>query len=116
MKKIIPLFYVLNILCGLLSIINYELLYKYTSTSILILIGFIIFYIVALVIYFKNKNEISNLDLVVTSIYIIFMGCLLVFSILYQNGNSENYNMMYFTKFLLLPHLIYIIFNLIKIK
>lgn len=116
MKKIIPIFYILNILCGLLSIINYELLYKYSDTSILILIGFIIFYIVSLIIYFKNKNEISNLDLVVTSIYILFMAGVLVFSILYQNSNSENYNMMYFTKFLLLPHLIYIIFNLIKTK
>ena len=116
MKKIIPIFYILNILCGLSSIINYELFYRYNDTSIPILIGFIIFYIVALIIYFKNKNEISNLDLIVTSMYIVFMSGVLVFSILYQNSNSENYNMMYFTKFLLLPHITYIIFNLIKIK
>lgn len=116
MRKIIPLFYILNILCGFISLINYEMLYKYSCVSIPILVGFFLFYILAIIIYFKNKNEIGNLDIIVTSTYIIFMGIVLTFSIIYQNSHSETYNMMYFTKFLLVPHLLYIIFNLIKTK
>lgn len=116
MKRIIPLFYILNILCGFISLINYEILYKYTSVSIPILVGFVFFYVVAIIMYFKNKKEISSLDIIVTSIYIIFMGMVLIFSIIYQNNNSETYNMMYFTKFLLIPHLLYILFNTIKTK
>lgn len=114
MKKIIPLFFILNILCGLATLINYELLYKYSSMSIPIIILFIIFYITSIIIYFKKKEDINNLDLIITTIYIIFMAIILVFSILYQNNNGETYNMMYFTKFLLIPHILYIIINLIK--
>lgn len=116
MKKIIPIFYILNILCGLTTIINYEILYKFNSSSIPLLVGFLIFYIIAIILYFKNKNEISKLDFIVTSIYIIFIATVLLFSILYQNNHGENYNMMYFTKLLLMPHILYIIYNLIKIK
>ncbi len=114
MKKIISLFFILNIICGFLSLINYEILYNFTSTSILVLLLFVIFYGLAIIIYIKNKSEISSIDLVVTSLYIIFIGIVLVFSILYQNKNGNTYNMMYFTKFLLIPHITYIIFNLIK--
>ena len=66
MKKIIPIFYILNILCGLITIANYELLYKFNESSILILFIFVIFYIASLILYFKNRNEISRVDLVVT--------------------------------------------------
>lgn len=116
MKRIMPIFYILNVLCGFLTIINYEIFYKYSDVSIIIVIGFLLFYIASLLIYFKNKRDVSTLDIVVTSIYILFVGSILLFSILYQNNNGENYNMMYFTKFLLAPHLTYIIFNLIKEK
>lgn len=114
MKKIIPLFFILNILCGLITLINYAFLYKYSSMSIPTLIIFIIFYITSFITYFKKKESINNLDLIITTIYIIFMAIILVFSILYQNNNGETYNMMYFTKFLLIPHILYIIINLVK--
>lgn len=114
MKKIIPLFFILNILCGLATLINYEILYKFNSYSILTIIVFLIFYGISIFIYFKNKNEISNIDLIITSIYIIFAGFILIFSIIYQNNNEETYNMMYFTKFLILPHITYIIYSLLK--
>lgn len=114
MKKIIPLFFIINILCGLLTLINYECLYNYNSLSILTIIIFLIFYGISLFIYFKNKKDINNLDLIITSIYIVFMGITLIFSIIYQDNNEETYNMMYFTKFLLLPHITYIIYSLLK--
>lgn len=114
MKKIIPLFYILNIICGLVTLINYEFLYKYNSFSIPTLIIFLIFYSISIFIYIKNKKNIDNLDLIITSIYIIFIGIILTFSIIYQSNNVETYNMMYFTKFLILPHITYIIYNIIK--
>lgn len=116
MKKIYNVFFCLNILCGIIMLINYEFIFNYSRISLPITIGFIFVYAIFLFLYFKRDNNIGRLEITTTSIYILFLLIILLFSIIYQTNNSYTYNMLYFTKILILPHFIYIIFNCLKNK
>lgn len=114
MKKTYTLLYLLNILAGICLVINYLFVFNNTSISPLIFIIILLFYIASIIYYFKRKKEVSYLDVIITTIYVLFITIVFIFSINYQANNPETFNMMYFSRLLILPHVIYIIYNLIK--
>lgn len=113
MRKIYLSVNIINIICGLLLFINCYFVFDYNNLSILFLIGLLLFYITAIIVMIKRKKDFTNLDIFVTSIYFIFFIIIFIFSIIMQNNNQETFNMMYYTKIIFIPHIIYVFYNLI---
>ena len=114
MKKIYNIFYIINIICGLLIFINYFYIFNYNDLSILLTIALSAFYIFSTISFFKSKNEIDKIDVISAIIYIIFLTFILIFSVIYQINNPETFNLMYYSKYLIIPHLLIIINSNIK--
>ena len=110
-KKVYNLFYILNILCAIMLLINYLFIYNYSSINIFIFSIFLLFYIISLIIFFKNKKEYFKIDFIMLIIYIIFMIGLFISSIIIQNLFPLSYAILDFTRLMLIPHIIFIIYN-----
>lgn len=113
MKKLYHLFFILNILCSLMTFVNILFLSDYSELSIPLMIGVAIFYITMLVIYFKNIESVDK-DILTLSIFAIFLIIYIVFMIHYQGNNSRTYNMLYFSKLIILPSIVYTLYNVLK--
>lgn len=114
MKKVYHIFFILNILFSISIIVNILFLASYNTYSIPIMIGVIIFYLGIIITYFKKNIDIKREDFIVLSLYAIFLIFYIVYIINYQSNNSTTYNMLYFSKIILLPSLIYSIYNLFE--
>lgn len=114
MKKIYNIFYIINIICGLLIFINYFYIFNYNDLSILLTILLLMFYTISTIRYFKLNQEIQLIDVVFLIIYILFLMFILLFSTIYQINNPETFNLMYYSKYLIIPHLLIIINSNIK--
>lgn len=114
MKKIYNIFYIINIICGLLIFINYFYIFYYNNLSILLTILLLIFYVISITKYLKINQEIQLIDIVFLIIYIVFLMFILIFSTIYQINNPETFNLMYYSKYLIIPHILIIINSNIK--
>lgn len=114
MKKLYHLFFILNILCSISIFINILFLAGYSSLSIPLMIGVIIFYLGILIIYFKKNVIIEKNDLILLSIYALFLIGYIIYIIIFQSSNGRTYNMLYFSKLLLLPSILYSLYNLFE--
>lgn len=116
MKKINIVLFLINILCGLLIFSNYFFIFNFSNISIPLALVISIFYLIVSIIFIKQNKKLEKIDIITNSIYYIFLIFMLIFSIIYQANNNETFNMMYFTKFLIIPHLLLIFINLVKSK
>ena len=114
MKKIYNIFYILNIICGLLIFINYFYVFNYNNLSIILTILLLMFYIFSTIRYFKIKENIKKIDIIIFGIYIIFFISMLIFSVIYQINNPDTFNLMYYSKYLIIPHILVIMNSIIK--
>lgn len=114
MKKGFTALFLLNIILGIMIYVSYNfILSGISSESIILFIGLILIYIISIVIYFKRKKEITLYDMIISSIYYLFLIVYFVFSIKYQNSNSDTFNMMYLSSLINVLHFIYLIFGVI---
>lgn len=111
-KKVYNLFFILNILCSISIFVNILFLSSSSDLSIISMIGVIIFYIGIIYLYFKNDRDICNRDIIFLSIFSIFLIIYIIFMLFFQSNNSRTYNMLYFSKLLLFPSIIYSLYNL----
>ena len=116
MKKINIVLFLINILCGLLIFSNYFFIFNFSNISIPLALVISIFYLIVSIIFIKQNKKLEKIDIITNSIYYIFLIFMLIFSVIYQANNNETFNMMYFTKFLIIPHLLLIFINLVKSK
>lgn len=114
MKRISIILHLLNILIGIMIYSNYFFVFNYNSYSIPLFIPILIFYIVMSIIYFKNNNTFDKTDILFNSIYYLFILSLFIFSMIYQVNNSYTFNLIYFTKFMIIPHIIKEFYDIIK--
>ena len=114
MKKINIVLILINILCGLLIFSNYFFIFNFSNISIPLALVISIFYLIVSIIFIKQNKKLEKIDIITNSIYYIFLIFMLIFSVIYQANNNETFNMMYFTKFLIIPHLIMILYNIKK--
>lgn len=112
MKKLLSLLYVFNILFGLLLFINCYFIYNYIPANIIMFIILIIFEVLTLILYIKNHKEYKLIDYIVNTGYYLFLIIYLVFMMFYQQNYDFNYNMIYFSKLLFIPHFLYSLYNL----
>lgn len=114
MKKGFTALFLLNIILGIMIFVSYNFIFSgISSESIILFIGLILIYIISIVIYFKRKKEITLYDMIISSIYYLFLIVYFVFSIKYQNNNSDTFNMMYLSSLINVLHFIYLIFGVI---
>ena len=114
MKKLFSVFYLLNILFSIIIFINILFLAGYSSLSIPIFIGVLLFYIGMLFIYFRNNREVTKSDIFLLSLYALLMMVIIVLMIYYQSNNNRTFNLLYFSKILLVPSLFYILCNIYR--
>lgn len=115
MRKIYNFIYLINLIVGFLLFYNflfvYETIEKY---NLLVLIIAFVFYLIADILYFRVDRLIDKIDLINTSIYIITMILIFIFSVYYQINVPYVFSMVYFNVFLLIPHIIYIVYNVLR--
>ena len=114
MKKINVILYLLNILIGIMIFTNYFFIFNPNKYSIILFILLMLFYIVILFLYFKSKKEMDKTDIIFNSLFYIFMITLFIFSMIYQVNNNLTYNLIYFTKYMIIPHLIKVFYDILK--
>lgn len=112
MKKLNFLLYVFNFLFGLILFINCYFMYNYSSSSIILFILLIMFELLTLVLYVRNNKKYELTDYIVNTVYYLFLILYMVFMMFYQRSYDFNYNMMYFSKYLFIPHILYSLYNL----
>lgn len=112
MKKLSFLLYVFNILFGLILFINCYFIYNYSSINVVMFIALVIFEISTLILYIKSKRKYEVIDYIVNTGYYLFLIMYLIFMMFYQQNYDFNYNMMYFSKYLFIPHFLFSLFNL----
>ncbi len=107
MKKLYFALLILNNIAATILIGTY-------SNNIILLIPFALLFLILSITIIKRKKSIEIIDLINLSIYMIFVISLFIFSIIFQTSNPEMFSMMYFSKFLILPNVLFNLFNLFK--
>lgn len=106
------LYLVLLVLNNIASIILIGMFSNNIALGIISAILFIAFTIAII----KNKKKIELIDLITLSIYMVFVISIFIFSIIFQTSNTKTFSIIYFSQFLLLPNILFNIYNLFKIK
>lgn len=106
------LYLVLLALNNIASIILISMFSNNIALGIISAILFIAFTIAII----KNKKKIELIDLITLSIYMVFVISIFIFSIIFQTSNTKTFSIIYFSQFLLLPNILFNIYNLFKIK
>ncbi len=106
------LYLVLLVLNNIASIILIGMFSNNIALGIISAILFIAFTIAII----KNKKKIELIDLITLSIYMVFVISIFIFSIIFQTSNTKTFSIIYFSQFLLLPNILFNIYNSFKIK
>ena len=115
MKKMYNFLYLINIICGFFLLYNYLYVYETIhSYRELIMIGSFIFYLLSTVLYFKKMFLIEKVDIAITSIYILIVLAVFSFGLIYQINVSGVFSMVYSNLLLLVPHILYIVYNIVR--
>lgn len=112
MKKLNFLLYIFNLLFGIVLFINCYFLYNYSPHNVILFIALVIFEISTLVLYIKNNKRYELMDYIVNVGYYSFLILYLAFIMYYQHSYDFNYNMMYFSKLLFVPHFLFSLYCL----
>lgn len=115
MRKAYNFIYIVNLLCGFLLFYNFLFVYEtIPNFKIPILIIAFVFYLVADILYFRKKFVINKIDLIITGIYITTCILVFIYSVIYQSGMYDIFSMVYFNTLLLVPHILYIVYNILR--
>lgn len=105
MKKLYLTLLILNNIASIVLIIMF-------SNSLILDILFTILFIIMTILIIKRKKSIDLIDLITLSIYMIFVISMFIFSIVFQTSNTKTFSMIYFSEFLIIPNLLFNIYNL----
>ncbi len=115
MKKMYNFLYLINIISGFFLLYNYLYVYETISNyKGLIMILVYIFYLVSTILFFRKKFLIEKIDYIITGIYLLTCISIFIFSLIYQMNVTEIFSMVYMNILLIVPHILYIIYNLVR--
>jgi len=115
MKKVYNLLFIINVILGLFIFVNYFFLYKYSSFSIFLSIVLSLIYITCTYFYNNKKNKrIELIDILFVSVSCVLIITLFIVSMLFQLEINIVYCLLYFNILILLPHVLIIIYNLLR--
>ena len=115
MKKMYNFLYLINIISGFFLLYNYLYVYETIhSYRELIMVGAFIFYLLSTIFYFKKMFIIEKVDIAITAIFIITCLTVFIFSLVYQVNVPDVFSMVYLNMMLLIPHILYIVYNIIR--
>ena len=115
MRKMYNFLYLVNIICGFFLLYNYLYVYETIhSYREIILIGSFILYLIATILFYRKIFVIEKIDLAITSIYIATVLIVFISSLIYQMNVPDVFSMVYLNLLLLVPHILYIIYNIIR--
>ncbi len=109
MKKLLYLADIFNLFFGILLYVNTYIIYEVNLNILLSFIGIIIFEVSMLISYLNRFKVISFIDYFINAVYFIFIISYLFFILIYQNNNMEVLSLVYYSKFLFIPHFLYAI-------
>lgn len=107
MKKLYLILLLLNNIAAII------LISTFSSNLILSILAAIVLIALTITII-KRKKLIETIDYITLSTYMLYVISLFIFSIIFQTSNPETFNMMYYSKCLILPNIIFNLFNLLK--
>ena len=115
MRKTYNLIYLINIICGFLLLYNFLFVYESINTNkeLIFSLAFI-FYVIADVLYFRKKRLVEKIDIIITTVYIITVIAVFMFSVYYQIVVPNVFSMVYFNSLLIIPHVLYIVYNVLR--
>lgn len=111
MKLVYNLMYFINIICGILLSINYLFIYNYTDISLVIFCLELIIYAFFIKNYLSIKQKISKQDLLFMIVYYFIIIFIIIGSVILQAITFVLYNMVYYQLILLIPHILYLLYN-----
>ena len=105
----------MNIISGFFLLYNYLYVYEtLPNCRLVIMIVAYIFYLASTILYFRKKFLIEKIDLIITGIYLLICASVFISSLLYQTSVVDIFSMVYLNMLLLIPHFLYIIYNIIR--
>ena len=111
MKKIYNILVICNALLGLILLVfNYGIIKD--GLFILLFLLLISFYTYNTIKCIMNKKSLVRYDIVITSIYFIFINIFFVLSIVIQGSNPSMFTLLYHSRFLIVPSIIYSLYNI----
>ncbi len=111
MKKLYLLLVILNNLAITLVLTNYSI--TLWNNIILPIIIFVLYLFITIKII-QRKKAMELIDLITLSIYMLFLIIYFIFSIVYQIHNTSTFSMLYFSQFIIIPNILFNLFNLFK--
>ena len=115
MRKAYNLLFLVNLVLGFLLFYNFLFVYETIKEyNLVVLIIAFIFYLIVDILYFRVDRLIEKIDLINTSIYLIIVVLMFIFSVYYQMNIPGVFSMVYFNTLLLIPHVIYIVYNVLR--
>ncbi len=114
MKKLFLLTNVLNLFIGIILFINTYIIYEVNINIVLTFIGIIIFEVTMFVSYVYGNKKIYFVDYLINSLYYIFIIGYISFMLYYQSNNIEVLSLVYYSRFLFIPHFIYAVIMNVK--
>lgn len=111
MTKVYNIFYVLNILLGLLLMLMYVIMIPNMLTISLLVIASVVG-VYALYKFKKNHYKPQFIDYLFVSIYIVFIITILLVAIIYQRLNTNVFSIPYFSSMLFIPYILMILWDI----
>jgi hypothetical protein len=115
MRKTYNLVFLINLIVGFLLFYNFLFVYETVDKyNLLILIIAFVFYLIADILYFRVDRLIDRIDIINTIIYIVTILLIFAFSVYYQMIMPDVFSMVYFNTLLIIPHVLYIVYNVLR--
>ena len=115
MRKMFSFLYLVNIISGFFLLYNYLYVYEtiHSYRELIMVVSFI-FYLAATILYFRKTMEIEKVDIAITAVLIATCLTVFIFSLIYQMNVTGVFSMVYLNMMLLIPHILYIVYNIIR--
>ena len=115
MRKTYNFIYLINMICGFLLLFNFLFVYESISNYKELILGIsFIFYLLSDILYFRKKRLIEKIDIIITTVYIITIVTVFMFSVYYQMVVPNIFSLVYFNLLLIIPHILYIVYNVLR--
>lgn len=115
MKKVYNLIFLINMIVGFILFYSFLFVYETNvSHRSLIMVSVFLIYLISDIIYFWKNRDIDKIDIINMIVYIITALLIFGYSVYYQSIVHEVFSLVYFNSLLIVPHFLYIVYNVIR--